>query len=258
MQGEETAFDRTTQDRRRAQHTYNYLSRKYDWLSISEAGFKTRAVRMLDIKPAEKVLEIGCGTGHLLLELASRAGTLGRVVGIDLSSGMIETARQRLEKSGAWPVVKLHLGDAASLPYSKGYFDAVLMTFVLELFDPSEIPIVLGECRRVLKPEGRMGVASLSLPDRRNLMTRAYEWFHRRFPKWVDCRPIPLRACLAEAGFSILDSWNGSMWGLPVEVTVGRLEAPPEQQNKIDDSDWDQNGQCDTEQRGQNPGEIGL
>ncbi len=94
------------------------------------------------------------------------------------------------------------------------------MAFTLELFDAPELPRVLEECRRALGPGGRLGLVCLARRGRPNLAVRLYEWFHARFPVWVDCRPIPARDLLEEAGFSVMEALERSMWALPVDVIV--------------------------------------
>ena len=70
--------------------------------------------------------------------------------------------------------VKLTCKDALVLPYPDNMFDAVFLSFTLELFDTHEIPEVLKEIKRVLKPKGRLGVISLCKDDKRSLFLRLY------------------------------------------------------------------------------------
>lgn len=166
------------------------------------------------------MLEIGFGVGSSLRSLAFKVGASGLACGIDLSPGMARQAQVALRRTGLADRVSLQLGDAAALPYPSGCFDALFMAFTLELFDAPEIPLVLAECRRVLKLPGRLCVVSLARPDPPGRAVRIYEWFHRRFPVLVDCRPIPVADYLRQAGFTIHHAHTGSMWGLPVDSVL--------------------------------------
>ena len=91
-----------------------------------------------------------------------------------------------------------------------------------ELFDAPEIPVVLSECRRVLEGGGRICVASMSEQGKHGVMMRLYLWAHKKFPHFVDCRPIYARGFVEEAGFEVVGYKVMSMWGLPVEIVLGR------------------------------------
>ena len=94
------------------------------------------------------------------------------------------------------------------------------MSFTLELFDSPEIPELLGEVCRVLKARGSVGVASLSKIKGNPLALRMYEWLHRKFPKYADCRPIYVEDSLRKAGFRIKTKEIYSLFALPVEIVV--------------------------------------
>lgn len=178
----------------------------------------------MDVRPGETVLDIGCGTGAALLPLAEAVGPGGKACGIDIADEMIAVSSRRIESAGLADRVELFRGDAADLPWNEETFDAVFMSFTLELFDTPEIPGVLEECRRVLGADGRICVVSLGKrSSRRNpLMLRLYEWGHRKFPKLLDCRPIPAESFLREMGFETAAREEYSMAGLPVDVVLAK------------------------------------
>jgi len=79
-----------------------------------------------------------------------------------------------------------------------------------------DIPTVLTQCRRVLRHTGRITIVSLALREEPNLMTRLYLAAHRRWPRMIDCRPLPLRDVLVSNGFTVGRTWSGAIAGLPV------------------------------------------
>jgi demethylmenaquinone methyltransferase/2-methoxy-6-polyprenyl-1,4-benzoquinol methylase len=206
-----------------ARTSYNRLSRWYDLVAGgTEKKYRDWGLEKLSAQPGEKILEIGFGTGHCLVALAKAVGPTGRVIGLDISDGMLILARGRLQQAGLAERVDLHLGDAAKLDFLEaGSLDCVFMSFTLELFDNPEIPRVLEECYRILRPGGRLTVVSMTKTDPPGLAVRMYEWFHEHMPNYADCRPIFARQALEQSGFKLQEVRASSMWGLPVEIVLG-------------------------------------
>lgn len=207
-----------TRTKQEAKESYNKLSRWYDIISLPERKYIEIGLQRLNAKENEKILEIGFGTGHSIIELAKSVGESGKVYGIDLSEAMYKITQSKIEKAGLTERVILKLGDAAKLQFENDFFDGIFMSFTLELFDTPEIPVVLKECQRVLKAGGRICIVAMSKPEKINIITKLYEWSHRKFPKYIDCRPILVQKSLKDAGFHIIDSSEMMMWGLPVEI----------------------------------------
>jgi ubiquinone/menaquinone biosynthesis C-methylase UbiE len=213
----------TPDPRARTRDSYNRMSRFYGFLSAgSEKRFVKAALEGF-LKPAEgeRILEPGFGSGQVLAAIAEAVGEEGRAYGIDISDGMVEVTSGRLRRKGLEGRVELTRGDAAAMPYEDDFFDGIFMSFTLELFNAPEIPQVLSECRRVLKPGGRICLASMSDQGKHGMMMKLYMWSHRKFPHFVDCRPIFARGFIEDAGFELAGYKVMSMWGLPVEIVLG-------------------------------------
>ena len=211
---------RVFQSREEARAFYNKIGKVYDLLADrSEEPVRRAGLEKLGARAGEKVLEIGFGTGHCLVALAQAVGPAGSVYGIDLSDEMLKIAQANLREAGLAERVQLTRGDAAGLPYPSDLLDAIFMSFTLELFDTPEIAEVLAECRRVLRPGGRIVVVGLSKEGGDGAAARVYEWMHRLFPNLLDCRPIFVRRALEAAGFRVESVGHEMMW-VPVEIVL--------------------------------------
>jgi len=220
----DASVSRVNRSKEAARASYNRLSRWYDLVAGStEKKYRDWGLEKLSAQPGEKILEIGFGTGHCLVALAKAVGSTGQVTGVDISDGMLAVARDRLQKEGLSDRADLHLGDAANLDFiDAASLDGVFMSFTLELFDNPEIPRVLQECHRILKPGGRLAVVSMTKTNPPGVAVRIYEWFHEHMPDYTDCRPIFARQALEQSGFVIQDVRLSIMWGLPVEIVLGK------------------------------------
>jgi ubiquinone/menaquinone biosynthesis C-methylase UbiE len=216
---------RVLQTKRETKLYYDKIAKVYDLLAEhSERPMREAGLRLLAAAPGEHVLEIGFGTGHILAGLADAVGPTGRVFGIDISENMLAQTRDLLRNKGLLDRVSLDCGDAERLPYGDDLMDGIFMCFTLELFDTPDIPKLLTECRRVLRPGGRIVVVAVSKEGKEGFIIRAFEWTHRHFPNLLDCRPIYARRALEATGFVTEEAVVESMW-VPVEVVRARKPA---------------------------------
>ena len=110
------------------------------------------------VEPGAVVLDLGCGAGTDLLVAAQMTGPTGRVIGVDMTSAMLDRAR---ESAGAMGLdnVELHEALIESLPLQDGSVDAVISNGVIDLVPDKDA--VLDEIDRVLRPGGRLQLADV-------------------------------------------------------------------------------------------------
>ena len=221
MSNHQKEISRVIRTKEETKLSYDRLSSRYDMLvGRSEKKFKDAGLQLLGTTENEKVLEVGFGTGQCIVSLAQSVGNTGKVYGIDISEGMLNHARSRVEKAGLSNRVELQCGDATQLPYDTDYFDAIFTSFTLELFDVPEISTVLHECLRVLKHNGRISVVAMSKEGKPGFMVKFYEWVHEKIPSYIDCRPIFVEKSKRDAGYQINSAKTLSLWGIPVEIVL--------------------------------------
>lgn len=119
-----------------------------------EQKFRGTALDLVELKPGESVLDIGCGTGTLAIAAKRRVGPRGNVQGIDASPEMIARAQKKAGKAGVEVAFKNALAEA--LPFPTAHFDAVLSTVMLHHLPRNVRQQCAREIQRVLKPGGRL------------------------------------------------------------------------------------------------------
>jgi ubiquinone/menaquinone biosynthesis C-methylase UbiE len=124
--------------------------------SEDEIASRSAYLGLLGVAPGERILEVGCGSGVVLRDLARRVAPGGRAVGLDPSPALLAVARELAAAAGLAGLVELHEGDARSLPFGDGTFDAVLAVTALIHIPGAERTIA--EMVRVVRPGGRVGV----------------------------------------------------------------------------------------------------
>jgi ubiquinone/menaquinone biosynthesis C-methylase UbiE len=121
------------------------------------------------VQPGQWAIDIGCGCGATVLELARRVGAQGRVLGIDVSKPMLARAQER---SRALPQVRLTEADATTHEFERGAYDLLFSRFGVMFFpDP---PKAFTNLRGALKPSGRLAFACFRSPKENPFMMTAY------------------------------------------------------------------------------------
>jgi ubiquinone/menaquinone biosynthesis C-methylase UbiE len=196
-------------DRSRAAHASTFYSR---WAPTFDTSRLTRYlnsrfprfVEFCDVRTGQRVLDVGCGTGELLNCLARAAPGL-ELAGLDIASGMLDIARERL------PAADLREGSLTDpFPWPDGSFDRVVSTYCFHhAGDPGG---TASEMARVLAPGGRLTILDLSYPPGINAVFNlayppllAFREGHGAF-----LRPEAMRRALEAAGLDVqsVEKWS--------------------------------------------------
>jgi ubiquinone/menaquinone biosynthesis C-methylase UbiE len=170
------------------------------------APWADRLIETGEIHEGDRVLDVACGTGIVARRAASRVGTSGSVVGLDINEEMLAVAEETA--AGAQPSVEWRQGNATDLPFSNEGFDVVCCQQALQFFDDPGAAV--GEMRRVLTRNGRVALSVWRSLDyqpvyvvladalERHIGSEAGEMMRSPFPAWDG---EDLRTLVHDAGF---------------------------------------------------------
>ncbi len=179
-------------------------------------------LRCVDPRHSDVVVELGCARGDISFLLAGHAR---EVIGVDAAPEALAMAEGERARRGLANVrfVKADVADLS--PISSASADAVAAIDLVEHIDDPTLEAMLAECRRVLKPGGRLGIYT---PDRAHYVERlkAHDLILSQFPQHIAVRRArDYRAFLTRAGFTLaLDTWSVSPF--PLVRHLERLLAP--------------------------------
>jgi demethylmenaquinone methyltransferase/2-methoxy-6-polyprenyl-1,4-benzoquinol methylase len=158
---------------------FDRIAGVYDLMnSLMTAGlhhrWRRRAADLARVGQGNDVLDVASGTGDLAIELSSRVGAGGSVIGSDFSEQMLDRARVKA------PQLEWEQANALALPYEENRFDAVTVGFGARNF--SDLDAGLAEMVRVTRPGGRVVVLEITTPTKPPLSTFFRLWFDRLVP----------------------------------------------------------------------------
>ena len=143
--------------------SYDDVTEAFDRFTQRFTGsIAERVVELAQLRAGDRVLDVGCGTGVVSFAAARRLGEGGRLVGIDLSDGMLRAASGKANRAREGKV-EFRKMDAEALEFPDAHFDAALSMFALRHFPHPDA--ALAQMHRVLKPGGRLVVAVGAAPS---------------------------------------------------------------------------------------------
>ena len=113
-------------------------------------------VEYADLRSGQKILDLATGTGMVALEAAKKVGSFGKVIGVDISSGLLAVARQKIDEAKLNSNITLQLADVETLNFARNSFDCILCCSAFPLF--TNVPADLLLWHNFLVPEGKLGL----------------------------------------------------------------------------------------------------
>lgn len=162
---------------------FNNIAPKYDFLNHffsmgTDILWRKKAIKMLKADQPKVILDLATGTGDFAFE--ALALNPDRIIGMDISEGMLDVGREKVKKRGHSAKIELKYGDSAELPLETESIDALTIGFGVRNFENLEKG--LGEMLRVLKPGGKAVILEFSKPTSFPIKQLYYFYFKNIMP----------------------------------------------------------------------------
>jgi demethylmenaquinone methyltransferase/2-methoxy-6-polyprenyl-1,4-benzoquinol methylase len=154
--------------KRQVEQMFDTISEEYDGLNRvislgSDVAWRKKVIKLVSDKNVNSVLDIATGTGDLAIQFAEKTDAK-RIVGLDLSDGMLKVARKKVAGKPFADKIEFVQGDSEALPFDDNSFDAITVSFGIRNFENLEKG--LSEIQRVLKDGGIFVILETSVPTK--------------------------------------------------------------------------------------------
>lgn len=197
---------------------FNAIPRHYDLINRLitcglDSGWRETAARQCLAAGPSRVLDLGCGTGDLAIDIVRMTKVYVHVTGFDYSPLMLELARRKADLAVGKDKITFTRGEAASLPFADGYFDCVGISFAFRnlTYKNPLVTFHLAEVYRVLRPGGRFVIVESSQPA-----SRVIRWFFHAYLRWF-VYPVGYRVSGNKSAYKYLTE-SAARYYSPTEV----------------------------------------
>lgn len=146
---------------------FNNISKRYDFLNhfLSlgiDKGWRKNVVKLAKAENPKRILDLATGTADQAIAL--RVTGPEKIIGVDISEGMLEMGREKIAKRGLDDLIQLSLGDSENLPFPDDHFDVLTVSFGVRNYENLEKG--LAEMLRVTRPGGKVIILEFSKPEK--------------------------------------------------------------------------------------------
>ena len=171
--------DQSKSKKEQVANMFNTISPQYDFLNHLLSGgidiiWRKKAIKLLQNKGIKTMLDIATGTGDFAIEALKINPE--KIVGVDISEGMLSFGQEKIKKMGLEKTIQLQKGDSEKLPFSDNSFDAVIVSFGVRNFE--NLQKGLTDMFRVTKPGGYCLILEFSNP-RKFPMKHLYTFYSK-------------------------------------------------------------------------------
>ncbi|WP_306639563.1 bifunctional demethylmenaquinone methyltransferase/2-methoxy-6-polyprenyl-1,4-benzoquinol methylase UbiE [Sanyastnella coralliicola] len=172
----------STEDRAKKEQVaemFDNIAHSYDQLNhVLSFGidilWRKKAIRMMKKLKPKRIMDVATGTGDFAIEAARMGVDAEKIIGVDISNGMLDIGREKLKKKGLDQLIELKYGDSENLPFEDDYFDAYTAAFGVRNFENLEKGLT--EMLRVLRPGATGFILEFSKP--RSFPFKQLYWFY--------------------------------------------------------------------------------
>jgi demethylmenaquinone methyltransferase/2-methoxy-6-polyprenyl-1,4-benzoquinol methylase len=146
---------------------FDTISGEYDSLNRvisfgTDIAWRKKVIKIIASKNPQSVIDIATGTGDLAIMLSKTSAK--NIVGLDISAGMLEIGKQKINRQHLNQKIEMVLGDSEKIPYDNDSFDAATVAFGIRNFETLEKGLL--EILRILKPNGQLVILETSVPEK--------------------------------------------------------------------------------------------
>lgn len=157
--------EKETTKKEQVAEMFNNITHRYDFLNhFLSLGidilWRKKAIKILKPDQPKQILDIATGTGDFAIE--ALALNPDRIVGVDISSGMLDMGKQKMKRKGVDHIIDMQMGDSEKLLFEDNTFDATIVAFGVRNFE--NLKKGLSDMHRVLRPGGKAVIIEFSRP----------------------------------------------------------------------------------------------